>query len=130
MFGPTEAQRPLWKVVLWWELRRIPFNIIVGCYGILCLAVFSWGIGNSGQLDPGEDAIEPLAVIAAPFIINFFYTFGWLVEIVVRIQRREFSPRFGPMLFATGLGITLFLMTIPAALWGGIRLLQILGVPM
>src|SRR6187455_2657407 len=98
MFGRPAAGRSLGKVVLWWELRRIPFNLIVGFYGIVCLAIFFWAIGTSNELQPGEDAVEPLALIAAPFVINALYTLGWLVEVSTRILVPNLSPRFGPIL--------------------------------
>ncbi|MBI3028029.1 MAG: hypothetical protein HYY64_00745 [Candidatus Rokubacteria bacterium] len=58
----------------WWEVRRIPFNLIVGVYGVVCLVAFFWAITTSGHLQPGEDAVEPLALLAAPFGINVLYT--------------------------------------------------------
>lgn len=128
MFGPTETERPAWKIVVWWELRRIPFNVIIGGYAIVCFAIFMWAILTSGELQPGEDAVEPLGLIAAPFAINFLYTLGWLVEVPARLVAPNLTPRFGPALLAAGLGFGLFLITLPAAFWGGIRVLQLLGV--
>lgn len=127
MFGAPEARRPVWKVILWWELRRIPFNLIVGLYGIVCLVIFFWAIVTSGHLQVGEDAVEPLALLAAPFVINVLYTLGWLVEVPARIAMPDLSPRFGPILLMIGLGLGLCLITLPAAVWLGIRVLQLLG---
>jgi hypothetical protein len=115
-------------VVAWWEARRIPFNIVIGTYGLVCLLVFLWAIDTSGQLQPGEDAVEPLALIAAPFGINLLYTLGWLVEAPARLLKPSLSPSFGPLLLKLGLGLGLFLITLPAAFWGGYRLLQMAGV--
>src|SRR5262245_8681402 len=122
--NPTGTASP-WRVVAWWEVRRIPFNIVVGSYGVLCLVVFYWAILTSGHLRPGEDAVEPIALLAAPFGINLFYTLGWLVEVPARLLRPGLSPRFGPLLLKLGLGLGLFLLTLPAVLWGGYRLLQL-----
>ena len=128
MFGRPAAGRSLGKVVLWWELRRIPFNLIVGFYGIVCLAIFFWAIGTSNELQPGEDAVEPLALIAAPFVINALYTLGWLVEVSTRILVPNLSPRFGPILLLVGLCFGLFLITIPAAFWVAYRVLQLIRI--
>jgi hypothetical protein len=114
-------------VIAWWEVRRIPFNVIVGVYGAVCLVVFFWAITTSGHLRPGEDAVEPIALLAAPFGINLLYTLGWLVEGLARLLRPDLSPRFGPLLLKTGLALGLFLITLPAVLWGGYRLLQLVG---
>jgi len=118
----------LWRIIAWWELRRIPFNIIVGTYGVICFAVFLSAITTSGYLQPGEDAVEPLALLAAPFGINLLYTLGWLVEIPVRLLVPGLSSRFGPMLLKLGFGLGLFLITMPAAIWSGYLLLQLVGV--
>jgi hypothetical protein len=112
----------------WWEARRLPFNIIIGTYGMLCLVVFFAAITTSGHLQPGEDAVEPLAMMMAPIIVNVLYTLGWIVEIVYRSIAPDVSPRFGPRLLKLGLGLGLFFSTLPAAYWSGYRLIQWVGV--
>jgi hypothetical protein len=127
-FGRPEGPRSLWEVMGWWELRRIPFNLIIGVYGGLCVLAFFWGITTSGHLQPGEDAVEPLALVTAPVAINVFYTLGWFVEIPARLTVSTLTPRLGPLLLKLGLGFGLVLITLPAAFWTGYRLLQLAGV--
>ena len=128
LFAEPDGARSPWRVVAWWEIRRIPFNMIIGAYGALCLAIFFWAIAASGRLQPGEDAVEPIVLLAAPFSINLLYTLGWLVEVPARLLNPDLSPGFGPLLLKMGLGLGLFLITLPAAFWGGYRLLQLAGV--
>ena len=128
LFANPDGARSPWRVVAWWELRRIPFNMIIGAYGALCLAIFFWAITTSGHLQPGEDAVEPIVLLAAPFGINVLYTLGWLVEVPARIFIPGLSPGFGPLLLKLGLWLGLSLITLPAAFWGGYRLLQLVGV--
>ena len=128
LFASPDGACSPWKVVVWWEIRRIPFNVIIGLYGALCLVIFFWAIATSGHLEPGEDAAEPIALLAAPFGINILYTLGWLVEVPARLLIPGLSPRFGPLLLKLGLGLALFLITLPAAFWGGYRLLQLAGI--
>jgi hypothetical protein len=116
------------RVFAWWEARRLPFNLIVGTYGILCLVVFFAAITTSGHLQPGEDAVEPLALMAAPIVVNVLHTLGWIVEITYRIVEPDVSSRFGPRLLKLGLGLGMFMSTLPAAYWTGYRLLQWVGV--
>jgi hypothetical protein len=125
--SPTDSIAPK-RIVAWWEARRLPFNIIVGAYGILCLVVFFAAITTSGHLQPGEDAVEPLALIAAPIVVNILYTLGWIVELTYRRIQPDLSLRFGPRLLKVGLGLGLFFSTLPAAFWTGYRLLQWVGV--
>jgi hypothetical protein len=37
--NPKDPASPT-AVILWWERRRLPFNLIVGTFGILCLVIF------------------------------------------------------------------------------------------
>jgi hypothetical protein len=115
-------------VIAWWELRRLPFNFVVGTSGVLCLVVFLAAIETSGHLRPGEDAVEPLALMMAPIIVNVLYTLGWVVETAYRSSEPVVSPRFGPRLFELGLGLGLFFSALPATFWCGYRLLQCVGI--
>jgi hypothetical protein len=114
------------EVILWWEARRIPYNLIVFGYGIVAFIVFLVSLSTSGHLKPGEDAFEPLALLVAPFAVNFCYTLGWLVDAPLRLLFPSLTPRFTPLLFWMGLGFSLLLISIPAVGWGGYRLLQLL----
>jgi hypothetical protein len=127
-FATRPPQTSLWRVVLWWEVRRLPFNLIVGLYGLVCLVAFFWAITTSGHLQAGEDVLEPLALLAAPIAVNLFYTLGWLVEVPSRLVVSDLAPRFGPLLLKLGLGLGVFLITLPAAVWVGYRLLQVVGL--
>jgi hypothetical protein len=114
-----------WDVILWWEIRRIPFNIIVGAYGLFCFTIYAWAITTSGVLEPGEDVVEPLGLMAAPFGINLLCTLGWAVELPARTLFPDLPV--GPLLLRAGLALGLFLITLPAASWVGYRLLQLVG---
>lgn len=108
--------------IAWWEARRIPFNFLIGLYGIGCFIAFEWGM--SAVLTHGEDAVEPMALIAAPFVINALYTLGWLLEVPCRWIRPSLSPRFGPLLLRTGILLGVILISIPAVIGVGFRLLS------
>ncbi|TKB60537.1 MAG: hypothetical protein E8D49_05410 [Nitrospira sp.] len=128
VFTNSQKLHSLWRVIAWWELRRIPFNVIVLAYGAIGFVIFLWAITTSGHLQPGEDVVEPLALLAAPFVVNLLYTLGWLVEAPARYLIPDLSSGFGPMLLKLGLGLGLFLISIPAVFWGGYKLLQLVEV--
>ena len=67
LFANPQGARSLWGVVAWWEIRSIPFNVIIGVYGAFCLGTVFWVIATSDHLQPGEEALEPIALLAAPF---------------------------------------------------------------
>jgi hypothetical protein len=123
MFTGPESVSPL-QVLAWWELRRLPFNVLIGPYGLLCYVLFVWGADGSGRLAPGEDAVEPVALIAAPVVINLLYMLGWLLEVPLRALHRSLSPHFGPLLLKLGIGLGILLISIPTACAVGLRLLR------
>src|SRR6476659_9670579 len=74
-------------IILWWELRRLPYNLLVGAAAFVAFVIYCIAISSTGILDPGEDIIEPIALMAAPFAIvpiNICYTAGWLVDAPLR----------------------------------------------
>ncbi len=107
------------SAISWWEKRRIPFNLLFVGYAVPCFVVFFFALSTSGHLLPGEDAVEPLALLAAPIGINLLYTLGWLVEVPIRLIVPSLSPRLGPTLLKLGMGLGLFLISIPALFWVG-----------
>ena len=65
--------------IAWWERRRFSYNLFLAAIGIPGLLLFFLAIGASQSLAPGEDAVEPMALFAAPIAANLAYTAGWLV---------------------------------------------------
>ena len=117
IFSNPEGPRPWWKVIAWWEIRRIPYNIIVGVVGFISLMLFFLFIDLAHELKPGEDAVEPMALFAAPILLNICYTAGWICELFLRLVWREKSPVVGPTLFKLGLSASLFAAVLPALMW-------------
>ena len=88
------------------------------------LAAFFLFIHLAGELEPGEDAVEPLVILFAPIAINILYTGGWVAELLLRILWREKSVRTGPIVFKLGLMLSVFVIFLPAALWLSIWLFR------
>ena len=125
--APSEPLTAL-RIIGWWELRRIPYNLVIGAFGIVSLVVFFASISTSGHLQPGEDAIEPLMLMATPFLVNVCYTAGWLVDASARFVLPSLSPRFTVFLFRLGLGFSFIVISLPTVIWGIHRLLQLIHV--
>lgn len=122
---PKSEMRPL-EIIWWWELRRIPYNAIVGMVGAVSLALFLMFIWNSGVLKPGEDAVEPMALFAAPFVVNLCYTAGWVVELLlVAIRRHEVGC--GITMFVVGTAFSLIVVMVPSVTWGVVWLVKLLA---
>src|SRR5436309_105001 len=77
------VMRRRWDTIIWWELRRIPFNVLLFVVGILSLG--SILLIGSYFVTPGEDVIEPLAMIFGAIVYGVFanlaYTLGWATEL-------------------------------------------------
>jgi len=104
-------------IVLWWEARRIPYNLIVGGIGLCSLVSFFIAITGSGALEPGEDAVEPIALFAAPFLINFAYTGGWVLEVMAHLSGGRKARPMGPRLLKLGTAFSLGVVCFPALIW-------------
>lgn len=116
MFAAPKEQS--WAGVIgWWEVRRIPYNIIVGAIGVISLILFYSFLNLSGELKPGEDAIEPLALLAAPVLINIAYTFGWVAELFLYGVWRQRSTALGPAFLKLGLSFSICVVMLPSAIW-------------
>ena len=122
LFKVPDGDRSILSVVAWWEIRRIPYNIFIGLFGLVCLLIFYFFIQSSGHLQPGEDAVEPMALFIAPILINFAYTAGWVTELISRGLFREQSRLIGPKLLKAGILFSVFVVSLPSVIWGGIYL--------
>ena len=101
----------------WWEARRLPYNAFVGVLGCVALRVFFIAITESGELKPRQDAVEPLALLAAPVLANVAYTFGSITEVLVNLVRGSGARRVGPALLHAGLVFSAVVVLAPAAFW-------------
>ena len=106
--------------ILWWELRRIPFN------GVIVLAgLFSFGVIEligSRLVKPGDDVVEPMALIAgsAVYVIaaNLCYTLGWITELLWSRGDSSLAEAeaIRPTIYRRGLMFSLVLTLSPAIL--------------
>ncbi len=118
MFTVPPGDRSDLRVILWWEQRRLPYNLIVGSVGLCSLAFFGLAIWKSGGLKPGEDAVEPLALLALPILVNVAYTAGWITEIAARRLWPGRAAPIGPALLRIGLVLSIGLELLPSVAWG------------
>ena len=113
MISIPDHQRTRWQIMAWWELRRLPYNLVVGLSGTLGLLLFVW----FNKLPPRpvpEPAVDPLPVILFGAGANFFYTAGWVVELIARNLWPEKVPKLGPQLLLTGSLLSVMLALFPA----------------
>ena len=109
------------QVIIWWELRRILYNIIVLIAGILSIVIMLTAASMRIQLKPGEDFYEPIMIPIFAFLCNMGYTLGWLTEVFIK---RNLT--YGPKMFKRGLYFTLFWVFLPSTIWVIIALFDII----
>lgn len=103
-------------------------NLIVGAYGLICLSIFVAAVVHSNVLSPGEDAVEPLALLVVPIAFNVCYTLGWIVEVPVRVIWPSLSWKAGTLLMLLGLVFSFCVLSLPAIFWVGYIALQAVGI--
>ncbi len=113
----SDPARNALDVILWWEWRRIPYNLIVGSWGLMCLWLYSAAIQGSGHLEAGDDAIEPMALLVAPILVNLCYTIGGPVELLLRVMRPDLHAKTGEWLYRAGICFSLFVISLPVVIW-------------
>lgn len=116
----TEATTAL-SVVRWWELRRIPFNLMVGAVGVLTLGVVSWARIQS-QVDGTNVLLLPetpyliAAILVYGVMANLCYTVGWLAELALARLIRGSTAEFASITCALGFGFSILLTGCPGLL--------------
>jgi hypothetical protein len=100
MFKITGTNRKWYEIIMWWELRRIPYNIIMYFIGLL-----SFQIGY---------VTIPLIYIVIGF--NFLYTLGWIIELIFinRLKERVKKNKYPRQAFIYYLAFsTIIVFVIP-----------------
>lgn len=99
------TKRSSWNIIFWWEIRRLLFNfVLVGAAALsLWIADIEFFTAEMGS----GDYFVSLVYFGYVVAVNFLYTLGWVMELLIR-NRPAFAPRF----FLTILGLSVFGMVI------------------
>ena len=119
-----------WKqIVLWWESRRLPFNLIVGATGILT-CVFLLGeillaekiFGDDGG---GSPILAVFGVFAYGIMANICFTGGWISELLARHIWKEKAEHLGEIAFILGIAFSVILTLVPVLIFSLLLLIKI-----
>lgn len=108
-------------VIKWWERRRVFFNVVVGCTGlvtcalvVICILASESTVGESIGLPDGP-LLGLFGILAYGIVANICYTGGWIFELVLRAQStRERAAAYAPRAFRLGLQFSILLTLLPA----------------
>src|SRR5262249_25965036 len=104
-----DERRDALSIIVWWESRRIAFNLLVGLAGLPTLVILAFVMSAS------QDWIMQ-GVIAYGIAANVCYTAGCVSELVARRWWAEKAKHFGPILVTVGLAFSFF-MTLLATVY-------------
>lgn len=135
VFQIPEGKRGLGSIIAWWEIRRWPYNLLVGMTVAICLLLALFLESQLGDRlvekvlgparDPDDWGLNPVTGIAYAIVGNIFYTLGWISELFVWSIFRERVRWFGPVAFGLGLLLTLFVCTLSVFELGTMWLLHL-----
>ena len=133
LFSRDRELHDFWKIVAWWEVRRIPYNLFVGAVGLISgVIILVTAIITERYLGEPVGLLDPpifivLSVIVYGVLANICFTGGWLVEFIVKNVWPDEGKGFGVISFTLGFLFSIFLTLLPGiiiALFGAILLLR------
>lgn len=115
-------KRP-WDAIVWWEIRRIPYNVTLAILGLMTISAVLW-IGSHFAA-PGQDVLNPLGLIIVVVLYglaaNAFYTLGWISELLWSGGDTSRTASLRRRVFLLGLiascAITLLPVVVIGSLW-------------
>jgi hypothetical protein len=112
------SKEGIFNIIIWWEIRRILYNIIMLVVGIpaMILLLIVMEKYNPSALEPPDDFVPLLSIIATGILANIFYTFGWVSEILKTLLIKDRWPNYGPNVWLCGLCFSIFICIVPSAL--------------
>jgi hypothetical protein len=120
-------KRP-WDAIQWWEVRRIPFNLVLAALGLVTVLVIE--VVGSTLAKPSEDAVEPallfVGVVLYGIGANMAYTLGWITELLWSAGDTNKAEVLRARVFLIGLLgssiVTVFPAVLASVIWAGVRL--------
>jgi hypothetical protein len=106
------CERNIGNVILWWEARRIPYNIFITVVGLINLFCFNFVVNGA------YDFVSGLSIIGFYFMANTFYTLGWVTELIIRSFNKGFSAKISIISFKVGIILTIIACFFPTLFFG------------
>lgn len=122
LFRRERPPERAWDVIVWWESRRIPYNLIVGATGIASAMVIlltgfvTEHVGGEAIFVAGSPLFEILAVILYGIAANLCFTGGWILELLSRRLWGTRAEAFGEIAFTWGTLCSVLVTLVPAGL--------------
>lgn len=116
-FAPPVAPVGPRDAIVWWEKRRLAFNLFVLAISILALAAFFSLASAVSSYAPEQENVSTAGLmadaIAFPIAVNVLYTLGWIIEAPLRLGAKRNLLRLGPVLLGIGIAASLLISLTP-----------------
>ena len=110
------AMNKPWDAVVWWEVRRIPYNLALLVVGTGSVAAIELIGGRLVRV--GEDFVEPLfllfGIIAYAILANICYSLGWITELIWSSGDTDKTQPVRARVFRWGFLFSVTLTALPA----------------
>jgi hypothetical protein len=105
-------KRP-WDAIVWWEIRRIPFNLLILIVGLV--SGFTFALVGTHVLSPDQDFGKPfIGMVLYAVGANLCYTLGWITELLWAWGNTAQTEAIRPKVFRAGLIFSVTLTLLPA----------------
>lgn len=115
-FKVNESETTWHKIILWWELRRIPYNIFLLLTLSFTLYITAF-LPNEGYFKiiagPGLVIGFYLGIVIYFIGANILYTLGWIFQILTRKTTHKYINLLKKVSFVLGLSISIIVTIIP-----------------
>ena len=135
LFKRAENLDTPWQIILRWEKRRVPFNLIVGATGFLVCALL-FGIAAFSEKKFGEPIGLPdpplfgvIAIFLCGIAANVCFTGGWLAELFAKSIWKGRAEHFGEIAFVLGLLFSMALTSVPVIVCSIVVAWELLNTP-
>lgn len=106
IFSVQKKERTNFKIILWWELRRIIYNIFLFISVFISLKILNIELSTL-EMGSGEYFVF-LIFIGFIIVCNLIYTLGWLIELCIK-RSVTYAPKFLKItLFITSFCLVIF----------------------
>jgi hypothetical protein len=117
---PTNGAR---EVIRWWESRRLFFNAVVGCTGlvtcfllIVCAFTADSFVGEPIGMPDGP-LLGVFLIVPYALLANLFYTGGWVAELLILAGgKAQGAAAFGVKAFRIGVTFSILVTLCPAVI--------------
>lgn len=114
LFRDIDKNPGFWRIVIWWELRRIPYNIIVLLFSMLFYSICTAFVFIPG----GGSPIFYFLFLGAEFLlVNFYYCLFEGLDILAHYQLSPLPQRSRPKLFVLSMISLCSLIAITILYW-------------